>query len=336
MRAERLLSILLLLQSRQKMTTHELAEALEISRRTVLRDIDALSAARIPVYSQKGPGGGLYLDSQYKLILSGFQQSELRGMFASGIPQLLSEIGLNEPTEDAALKLFAALPGLHQRSIRDFQQRIHIDPKWWWYEEQPAAFWPVLQEAVYTDRCIRVIYEKHNGEIQERTLEPYSLVAKAAVWYLVARRDGEFRTYRVSRFHDVQITDQSFTRDADFDLSAFWQQHLQTTREYLPHFQCVLRVLQKDMGFLRYYVPGNAEIIEQPSEDGEYLRVELRVGDLHIARMLVLGLDGRAEVIEPDELRRAVLHSAQQNVEHFTRTDQMDHVDQGQSGTQPR
>jgi predicted DNA-binding transcriptional regulator YafY len=309
MRADRLLSMLLLLQARKKLTANELAAELEVSTRTVLRDVEALSTAKVPIYSQKGPGGGIFLDDQYRLLLSGFQQRELQGLFVSGFPKFLAELGLNEPTQEGAEKLYGALPPLHQSAIKAFQQRIHIDPKWWWYDETPPPFWSMLQQAVYEDTCIEVTYEKHNQEIQQRILEPYSLVAKASVWYLVAMRDGEFRSYRVSRFHEVRLLNEHFIRDSDFDLAAFWENTLAITREYMPAYQCTLRLPQASLEFLRYYVPGNAEIIDTGDLDGQHI-IELKVMDMHTARMLILGLDGKVEVIEPYELKQAVIQSA--------------------------
>lgn len=309
MRADRLLAMLLLLQARKKLTADELAAELEVSKRTVLRDIEALSSANVPIYSQKGPGGGIFLDEQYRMILSGFQQSELQGLFVSGFPKFLAELGLNEPTQEGADKLYGALPTRHQSAIKAFQQRIHIDPKWWWYEETPPPFWPILQQAVYNDLRIQIVYEKHNGDIQERVLEPYSLVSKASVWYLIAKRDGEFRSYRVSRVHDVRILSEHFSRDEDFDLAAFWEQQSQTPREYLVTYQCILRLPPDSLKFLRYYVPGNAEITELSHDDNAYM-IELKVMDAHIARMLILALAGKVEIIEPEELRQSVLQSA--------------------------
>jgi predicted DNA-binding transcriptional regulator YafY len=323
MRADRLLSMLLLLQARNKLTAAELADELEVSKRTVLRDVEALSVANVPIYSQKGPGGGIFLDEQYRLILSGFQQSELQGLFVSGFPKFLAELGLNEPTQEGAEKLYGVLPKRHQSAIKAFQQRIHIDPKWWWYEETPPAFWPLLQQAVYEDKRVRVVYEKHDKEIQERILEPYGLVAKASVWYLIAKRDGEFRSYRVSRFHNVQLLNEPFTRDPAFDLASFWERTLATTREYMPSYQCTLRVPQASLEFLRYYVPGNAEITEISEREGWSL-IELRVMDMHSARMLILGLDGQVEIIEPEKLKETVLQSAKAVLEVLPEHDNAD------------
>src|SRR5262245_7324827 len=207
MRADRLLSLVMLLQTRGKMTTAVLAHELNVSRRTILRDIDALSYAGIPIYADGGHGGGVTLDENYRLSLTGLNESEVRTLFIASNDKLLKDVGLDQAAESTLLKLFAALPALHQPSVDEIRQRIHIDPLWWWHDFQPMPFWDELQQVVYEDRCIHVVYETYNGQVDERLMEPYSLVAKASLWYLIAKRDGELRMYRVSRFHSVELLD---------------------------------------------------------------------------------------------------------------------------------
>src|SRR5215831_10443662 len=226
MRADRLLAIMLMLQRRGKMTTQALADELNVSRRTVLRDVEALSSAGVPLYAEGGHGGGVALDENYRVTLTGLKEAEVRALFISSSTRLLRDLGLSEAAESTQPKLFAALPALHRQAVEHFQQRIYIDPVWWWHDDEPLPFWTELQRAVYEDRLIRVIYEHYDGEKVERILEPYSLVAKASLWYLVARRDGEFRTYRIGRFHAVSVVDSHFERQADFDLAAYWHGHI--------------------------------------------------------------------------------------------------------------
>jgi predicted DNA-binding transcriptional regulator YafY len=218
MRADRLLAMVMLLQSNVKMTAKALAEALEVSRRTILRDVDALSIAGIPLYTDSGHGGGIALDENYRLNLTGLKEPEVRSLFIASNAELLHDIGLGDAAQSTLLKLFAALPAPHQPSVNHIRQRILIDPVWWWHELQPLPFWDELQQAVYEDYRIQVHYENYNGEVVERLLEPYSLVAKASLWYLVAKRDSEIHTYRVSRFQQVTLLDSHFQRPSDFDL----------------------------------------------------------------------------------------------------------------------
>ena len=193
MRADRLLAITMLLQARGKMTAQALAAELEVSRRTILRDIDALSIAGVPIYAEGGHGGGIALDSHYRTTLTGLTEAEALTVFISESPQLLRDLGYQEQARQSLLKLFASLPALHRNAIEQFRQRVHIDPVWWWNEAAPP-FWDALQRAVYDAQLLRMTYARSDGTVAERTVEPYSLVAKAGVWYLVARRDDEFRT----------------------------------------------------------------------------------------------------------------------------------------------
>jgi predicted DNA-binding transcriptional regulator YafY len=155
MRADRLLTMILLLQTRGKMTARALAERLEVSQRTILRDIDALSAAGVPIYADGGHGGGIALDENYRTTLAGLQEREIRTLFINDNGTLLREVGLGEATDSTRLKLLATLPTAHQSSVENIRQRILIDPTWWWRDAQSLAWWDQLQEAVYADRRVR-------------------------------------------------------------------------------------------------------------------------------------------------------------------------------------
>lgn len=306
MRADRLLSIVMLLQRRGKTTAQALAEELEVSRRTILRDVDALSAAGVPLYADGGHGGGIALDENYRVTLTGLKEAEVRSLFLASNADLLHDIGLGDAAESTLRKLFAALPAPHQPSVDHIRQRILIDPVWWWHDLQPLPFWSELQQAVYEDRCIRVLYENYNGDVSERLLEPYSLAAKASLWYLIARRDGELRTYRVSRLHQVTLLDAHFQRAKDFDLSTYWQNHIQSFLAELSGYAFTLRVDSTGMASAKWYTPGRSEVIERPGDDG-WLTVRFWVESLELATQFVLSMGTQARIVEPDELRDSVL-----------------------------
>lgn len=317
MRADRLLSIIMLLQARGKMTASALAEELEVSRRTILRDVDALSMAGIPVYTDGGHGGGIALDEHYRVTLTGLKESEVRALFVSSSAELLKDIGLGEAAESTLLKLFAALPPLHQPSVDHIRQRILIDPVWWWHDLQPLPFWAELQQAVYEDRCIRVLYENYNGEIVDRILEPYSLVAKASLWYLIARREGELRTYRVSRLYHVALLDTHFQRPPDFDLMTYWQDQIQDFLATLSGFSFTLRIDGQGIAAAKWYTPGRSEIVEPADADG-WLTVRFGVETIEQASIFVLSLGVHAVVVEPAELRDKVLGIARAILDHYS------------------
>lgn len=309
MRADRLLTIMMLLQARGKLTTHALAEELGVSRRTILRDVEALSLAGIPVYAEGGHGGGVGLDEHYRLTLTGLKEAEVRSLFIATDTQLLQDVGLGDVAESALLKVFAALPTLHQPSVDFIRQRVHIDARWWWHDAQPLPFWSELQEAVYEDWCIQVVYENYNGDIVERVLEPYSLVAKSSLWYLIAKREGDLRTYRVSRLHHVTLLNQHFRRDPNFDLATYWQEHLQEFKATLEEYEFTLRLHESRFNFANWLLPGRCNVLE-PADAQGWLTAQIHLESMELAKMLVFGLGVQADVIEPRELRDAILETA--------------------------
>jgi predicted DNA-binding transcriptional regulator YafY len=320
MRADRLLTIMALLQSHGKMTARSLADRLEVSRRTILRDIDALSAAGIPVYAEGGHGGGIALDDHYRAALTGLNDQEVRALFISGNNQLLNEVHLGQVAESAMLKLRAVLPALHRPGVEHIRQRILIDPTWWYRDSRPLPFWDQLQQAVYEDRCIRAVYTRSDGERSERILEPYSLVAKSSVWYLVAVHAGELRTYRVVRFSEITLLDQHFERRADFDLPAFWQAQLRRFGELTSNYAFTLRVHPGRLNFLKEIVPGRYQPVGEPDPQGR-LTLAFDLDSQELALMLVFGLGQDARVIEPPELQAAVTGAARAVLGEIDRTE---------------
>lgn len=317
MRADRLLSIMLILQAQGKTTTLALADRLEVSRRTILRDIEALSIAGVPVYAEAGHGGGVYLDEHYRVSLTGLKEAEVRALFVSSQLGPLQDVGLGHAAEATLLKLFAALPSLHRQEAERMQQRIHLDPAWWWHKGETLPYLETLKAAVFGDCCVQVRYERGDGSVSERILEPYSLVAKASVWYLIARREGELRTYRVSRFMAVEVLDTHFERDEAFDLAQYWHTHSSEFVASMPDFAFTLRLAAARVQFMNWYA-AERYTIRDASPDGAALLVDVCLSSLEEARMLVLGLGTDAEVIEPEALREAVRLQAQQIVSQLS------------------
>ena len=316
MRADRLLGIMLLLQSHGKMTTRQLAERFEVSRRTILRDINALSTAGVPICAEGGHGGGVTLDDQYHATLAGMQENEIRTLFLGDNTAILREIGLGDAAERTQLKLIGAVSPQHQSALSHMRQRILIDPTWWWHDGHPLPHWEQLQQAVAEDRAIKVIYERHDGEKSQRILEPYSLVAKSSVWYLVARHNGQMRTYRVLRLRQLTVLENHFERDPDFDLPSYWREQQAQLQESNFGYTFILRVRPDRMALLREIVPGRFRLvtgdnsIEFPATDDDWLTVEVRLETQLLAQMLVFGLSEGARVVEPIELRKRVHETA--------------------------
>ncbi len=216
MRADRLISALMLLQTRGRMTAQSLAEALEVSTRTVYRDVEALGAAGIPVTAESGPGGGIGLIDSYRTTLTGLNDDEARALFMLSVPAPLAKLGVSERLRAALLKVSAALPADRQVSEMQTRQRIHLDSAWWFQSDEPAAQLPALYQAAWQDRKARIVRALHYGPLAdariEQVVEPYGLVAKANVWYLVCAAGGRVLAHRVSHIVEAQVLDEPFER----------------------------------------------------------------------------------------------------------------------------
>src|SRR5581483_5649644 len=186
MRADRLLSILMMLQIRGQVTARELAQRLEVSERTIYRDIEALSMAGVPVYAERGPGGGCVLAEGYRTNLTGLTEDEVRSLFMPGMTRQLADLGAEKTLDAALLKLLAALPSDHRRDVEHTRQRIFVDTVGWYYSTEVSPYLHLLREAIWNDCKARIVYRKSNGEVSERVVDPLGLVAKAGIWYMVA------------------------------------------------------------------------------------------------------------------------------------------------------
>lgn len=297
MRADRLLTILLLLQTRGRVTARELAEALEVSERTVLRDMEALERAGVPLVSQRGANGGWELLEGYRTDLTGLTNAESRAMFVGAPAKLLHDLQLDRASDTALLKLLNALPSVQRPGAEYARQRIHIDLAGWKGSRDPVPLLPLLQDAVFRERKVRL--EHTHGE---RVVDPLGLVAKGSTWYLVAATP-ELRTYRVSRITRVELVDEPAFRPADFDLATFWQESMRTFQERLPRYDVVARIdpaVQRRVEvFLRYGA------IDEVCDDG---RVKLHFDSIEaaVASLMVEGV----EVLEPQELREEIVRVA--------------------------
>jgi predicted DNA-binding transcriptional regulator YafY len=315
MRADRLLSILLLLQVHRHLTARELAQRLEVSVRTIYRDMDSLSAAGIPVLAERGINGGWLLLDNYQTNLTGLTDSEIKALFFKS-PRLLADLGLDKASEAAFIKLLAALPAVYQHNAEFVRQRLYVDSAGWGRTQENVPFLPQLQEALWQDCKIRFSYQRSEGETVERTADPLGLVAKGNVWYLVAAIDGEIRTYRVSRIVSAALLPEKCVRPPDFDLSAHWTQSTAEFVANLPRYPAVLRA---DPAFLPRMYPWRYARIERtapPDSDG-WIQVDVTFEVEDDACGYVLSGRTHLEVLEPPALRERVLQAAQAIVELY-------------------
>lgn len=317
MRADRLLTIILLLQTRGKMTAKALAEELGVSRRTILRDINALSFSGIPVYSEGGHGGGIALIEEYRTTLTGLNKFEVQTLFVANNQHALRDVGLGDAAEHLLMKPLAELSKINHSTADHIRQRLIIDPTWWWHDNTISPFWDDLQQAVYEDRLIVASYENFDGDVTERVLAPYSLVCKSSLWYLLAERDGELRTYRVSRFRSVRVLDQSFSRRSDFDLPTYWRTQMQSVENTFSGYRCKLQVHPERVSFVQWLMPGRWELVADADDRG-WVAISLIMDPDILAKMLVFGLAGFVEVISPPELKGEVLTQARDLLQHVT------------------
>jgi len=312
MRADRLLSILLLLQVNRRLTARDLAARLEVSERTIHRDMEALSAAGFPVFAERGIGGGWMLVEGYKTNLTGLNRDEIQALFLTKPLRLLADLGLKKASDAALIKLSAALPAAHRDNAEQARQRIHIDATGWNHSSESIQFLPVLQEAVWQERKVHFTYERGGGcDSVERLADPLGLVAKGNAWYLVAAVDGEIRSYRVSRVVEAQLTDDPCIRPNDFDLAGYWEQSTVNFKAQLPRYTAIVRAHPDVFPRLRF--AGRFARIgqaEPPDADG-WIRVTLRFDVEEMAVEWALSFGSKIEVLEPTTLRKKVIGAAE-------------------------
>lgn len=306
MRADRLLSILLLLQTHKRMTTADLAARLEASPRTIHRDMEALSTAGVPVTAERGAQGGWSLLEPYQTRLNGLNADEIRALFLTTPAQLLTDLGLRSAYEGALIKLQAALPSAQQHGADDIRQRIHVDMPGWkvWADEQTEnTCFPLIQAAVLHDLRLKMTYQKAEGEAVVREVDPLGLVFKGRQWYLIAAVDESIRTYRVSRIQDAHTLDQAAQRPPDFDLAAYWAESQAEFVAGLPRYSAVLRLRADMVEWARsMWRFTKVERVDPPDADG-WCVVHVTFETLIEATGSVLLCGPYARALEPDELR---------------------------------
>lgn len=305
MRADRLLSLLLILQDGRKVKAGELARKLEVSERTIYRDMEALSGAGVPVYAEPGPNGGYALLEPYRTDLTGLSKDEVQALVAFTSSDAISDIGLGQSLKTGLAKLAASLPAVQQLAMDHLRERLYVDTIPWFQEKEEAPQLQVVMEAVQQDRQLVFMYRKWEGEAEERRVKPYALVAKAGSWYLAAETGRGMRVYRISRMESAEVTASTFERRPDFDLRRFWQDWRRDFEENLPNYPVKLRmapeVIEGLLKTRRQWMENGLETAEA-GEDGwlvltlDYERPEFALGTL-------LEWGDRVEVLEPVELR---------------------------------
>ncbi len=319
MRADRLFSIVLLLQSHGQMTARTLARQLEVSERTIHRDMEALSGAGIPVVAERGSGGGWSLLGEYRTNLTGLNEAEAQSLFVSRPTPVLADLNLDKAAEGALLKLLAALPSIYRRGAEYARQRIHIDVTGWHATREAVPLLHVLQDAIWQERQVLMQYQRGECGSVDRLIEPLGLVAKGSVWYLVGAVDGHVRSYRVSRIQEAELTDDVFQRPPGFDLAGFWEQSATQFREHLPRYQAQVRV-RPDILVRMPYAGRFCRIEQVRQTDAEgWVHVSLRFDIEEMACEYALSFGPQLEVLEPPLLREKVIAAAKATLRFYER-----------------
>jgi predicted DNA-binding transcriptional regulator YafY len=320
MKADRLLSLLLLLQAHGRMTGRQLAARLEVSERTVHRDMEALGAAGVPVFALRGSQGGWQLDENWRTQVPGLDEAELRALVMAQ-PRALGDARLAHAAERALHKLMASLPEPMREQVVSIRQRVHVDSTGWRGTSENLSMLPVVQDAVSRDRRLDITYWRRGGECVERTIDPLGLVAKGSAWYLVARTSEGFRTYRVSRIEKATLLELPSERPADFDLAAYWTESSTRFAEERPQFRARLRIEPRVAKWLKVWRVGwSEETIDPPPADG-WVTLRMAFDTEEEAVFVVLGIGPRVDILEPESLRARVALQAAAVVDRIKRAE---------------
>ncbi|WAL64828.1 WYL domain-containing protein [Amycolatopsis cynarae] len=311
MRASRLVSVLLLLQNRGRMTAEELAGELEVSVRTVYRDIEALSAAGVPVYADRGRTGGYQLVGGYRTRLTGLTEQEAQTLPLAGLPAAAAELGLGAVLAAAQLKLHAALPEELRERAGKIAERFLVDVPGWFRDVESPPQLAALARAVWENRRISARYRRWDGSEADSDLDPLGLILKAGNWYVAARRHGGHRTYRVSRILALEERDETFERPADFDLAAYWREWSEQFERRMYPRVAVVRLSPLGRDLVPFYLGavGARALADSSGEEDEdgWLRVELPVEPGAPALGELLRFGPELQVLAPAELREQVV-----------------------------
>lgn len=321
MRADRLLSLMMLLQSKGMMTAADLAEELEVTERTIYRDVMALSTAGIPVYSIKGPGGGIGLVEEYRNNLIALKPEEVHALFLLEIPPVLEQLGVGETVRKALLKLSSTYSAKPWGEKKEQSVKVMLDPYDWHQNEELLPWLKTCQDALNQNRMLELIYKSDFNAMLEMQVAPLGLVAKSQRWYLVVLRGDHYRTLQVSRIQSAKVSNQVFDTPSDFNLAAYWKDWCKKREIDQPVFQVRAKVTKMLATILEQKRP--ATLMTPPmAEEAQWVEIALEYESFEEARRMILGYGGAIEVVEPFALRRSVQDFAKQTVNLYNQKSQ--------------
>ena len=300
MKSDRLLSVLMLLQAKGRATERELAEQLEVSQRTIHRDLEALSAARVPVVALRGAQGGWELSPGWRTQVPALDESEVRALLMAQ-PRVVGHPRLAAAAERAMNKLLAALPGPMRTQAATMRERLHVDATGWYETGEDLSMLAVVQEAVSRERKLAFDYTRADGQKTPRTVEPLGLVAKGLSWYLVARGATGMRTFRVSRMQAVTVLALGFERPKSFDLVEYWSQSTAEFKRQRRNYATLLSLTPHAARRLQGWCALTLREDRETADRRMVMQAEFESEEQ--ARFIVLGLGAQARVLEPEALR---------------------------------
>jgi predicted DNA-binding transcriptional regulator YafY len=290
---------------------------MEVSQRTIYRDLTALSSAGVPVYTERGPGGGITLLEEYRTTLTGLTPDEARALFMMSIPAPLAQLGVARQLKAAMLKLSASLPDSRRQEEERARQRIHLDSSAWFQSDEPVPFLATVQQAVWQDRWLHIKYRVNINVEVEQDVCPYGLVAKTNVWHLVYGRKEAIRVIPVASIVEALMLPQDFTRPDEFDLATYWEDYCSDYELDRASFLVRLRVspeIQADLHLIFGKEAQEAAAHATAKDALGWITIELLFDSFATARTRLLGLGRAVEVLEPGPLRKSLLDYAQQIV----------------------
>ena len=303
MRADRLLSLVLLLRHRGRMTAAELARELEVSPRTVLRDVEALSSAGIPVYAERGSRGGFALLPGFTTDLTGLTHDEALALLTAQSRATSEALGLGPAFAAAVRKVVAAMPDAARRSATHAADRVLAQQGGWLGDPEPDVHLATVRRAVFADRRLRLRYAARDEPARWRTVDPVGLVEAGGRWYLLATRDGVERTYRLSRVEAVEELDEPARRGSEVDLEQAWRRRRTAFAAALPSTSATVRVRVTRRAEL---VTAALGVVDEQSDGPDLLRIEVAFGDPRHAERVLWMLGDDVEVLAPAPLRATV------------------------------
>ncbi|WP_219417784.1 helix-turn-helix transcriptional regulator [Pseudonocardia nigra] len=310
MRASRLVTLLFTLQRRRSATAAELARELQVSERTIYRDVAALSAAGVPLFTEPGRGGGIRMIDGWRTRLDGLTAQEAAAIFAVGAPQVLAELGMSAALAGAQAKVLATLPAEMREHARTVAERFHLDAPGWFHTPHQVTQLAAVAEAVWEQRRLRISYRRRDDEV-ERTIDPLGLVLKAGTWYLAARSaSGHLLTYRVDRIVAAEPSGETFERPEEFDLVGWWADAASRFEGTLLRETVRLRLGRRGLRLLPHVTDPDAALravaTAGPPDAEGWREVELDVEAVEVAASQLTGLGGDVEALHPPELRAAL------------------------------